>query len=120
VAEIVRPPKWRKPKEGETLPYNTWNQVRPGVYVGWNAYESRGAGGAYWFVQHTEHQTDPKAPWYYHGRKTFTPFGVSKEEAMELALAWASLRYGIKRWQRNRMGDFVDADAGYLPLRPRG
>lgn len=60
------------------------------------------------------YRTDPGAHWTDGGNKTFN--GVSSE-SVPAAKAWASAQYGIKNWKRNRMRDWIDADAGLPPLR---
>lgn len=54
--------------------------------------------------------TDPKAAWYFHGRKAFGWFAGTKEKAnaLKTAQAWILKTYGINGpWTRNRLGDYV-------------
>lgn len=92
---------------------NTWDQIRAaggtGVAISWRPRQA--VTPACWFVWRLvggrEVPTDPGAAWYNHGHKTFLPFGVSKQEALEQAKAWVAEQYGPQEWTRNRMGDYV-------------
>jgi hypothetical protein len=47
--------------------------------------------------------------WRHGGAKHF-PAGRNWREAVEQAKAWASEKFGITDWARNRVGDFVPAE----------
>lgn len=44
-------------------------------------------------VHSPTHETDPKAAWYNHGRKTF--YGVGDKNPLLTAKQWVEQRYGI-------------------------
>lgn len=52
-------------------------------------------------------KTDPNAPWYDYGNKTFSG---KRSESFEKAKEWASETYGIKEWKANRMRCHVPAE----------
>jgi hypothetical protein len=95
-------------------PVNTWEQVGPGgVFVSYSPTQHRGSYAKTQVIQ-VGRKTDPKAPWYDNGNKSFVG---QRKESLQPALDWASAQFGIKRWRRNSMGDYIDADKEYLPLR---
>lgn len=104
-------------------PINTWEQVKLGhVFITYNAADSRACREAQWRVVGRGFKTCPDAAWYDNGCKCFTvdsPIREHKAAALAEAQAWASEEFGVKRWERNRSGDYVDADAGYPPLAVR-
>lgn len=97
-------------------PINTWEQVgKGGVYISFVADSGRrGVMPSRAHVVRPGYRTDPAAHWSDNGCKTF----VGKmTDAVQAAKAWAGARYGITAWKRNGMGDWINADAGLLPLR---
>lgn len=103
--------------EKSKLPINTWDQVGyGGVFITYQKAEPRACMCSKTQVIRPGLMTDPNAAWYDHGNKTFSG---KMSVSVPAAKAWASKKYGIKKWKRNRMGDWIDADAKLLPLRPR-
>ncbi len=100
-------------------PRNSHDQVgRGGVYIHHVAREGRTPFPSRWQVIRPGYKTDPNASWYDHGRKTFTHSGGdSKKAAFAEAQAWAGNRYGIKNWKRNGVGDYINADASFAPIK---
>lgn len=117
VYEVVRA-KFAKAPEDEA-PVNTHDQIgHGGVAVTYRPHQF--GTPARWAVWRHGYKTDPDAAWYDHGNKTFSDFDIRNHKddpSLHEALVWASERYGIKRWMRNSMGDYVNADAGYYRLR---
>jgi hypothetical protein len=69
-----------------------------------------------WSVFSPFFQTNPEAAWYDNGCKTFL-LGLKgathkerKEAALKEAMAWATQRYLISEWAKNRQGDYVDKE----------
>lgn len=99
---------------------NTWGQLVAaggGVGIFFKPRDTgRGGSGACFRVirigaDGLEIPTDPKAPWYNHGRKTFLPFGSSKAESLAAAQAWVKAQgWYDGPWLRNRMGDYLPAE----------
>lgn len=88
---------------GEGTPFIQFHERQP----------RRSPGGAHgWVVHRHGFETDPNAPWYYHGRKVFSMFGhkYDKEAALGAAKAWAGERYGITKWARCPYGTWMPAD----------
>lgn len=54
--------------------------------------------------------TDPGAPWYNAGCKTFIPAGRSRKEGLDQAIAWVKEAYGKSEFVRNRMGDYAEKE----------
>lgn len=49
-------------------------------------------------------KTDPDSAWYDYGNLAFIG---KKTESLPKAIDWATNKYGIIEWKRNRMGDLV-------------
>lgn len=69
-------------------------------------------------VWHLTHHTDPDAHWTHQGKRFFSlisrcaggqqfTFKDRLRAAEDEAKAWAKTKYGVERWERNRMGDLV-------------
>lgn len=102
---------------------NTYDQVLAAraegltdVYIGYHTFP--GSGGGYCSCGYTVirpgYDLDPKAkrPWWENTRgKNFhwSDFGGDRAATLQAAKDWASKRYGIAEWKRNRMHDYVDA-----------
>ena len=93
--------------------HNTHEQVgHGGVYITYAPAHSVFAGRAR--VHRVGYKTDPKPSiWYDYGNKAFLG---KMEDSVPEAKAWAGQRYGITKWRRNGMGDWVDANADLPPL----
>lgn len=98
---------------------NTWDQLVAaggGVAVSYHPANDRACMVASWTVfrvaaDRREFVTDPKAHWTDNGRKAFHCCGrEDKARAEREALAWASERFGVTEWARNRMRDWVPAE----------
>ena len=104
-------------------PINTYDQVgQGGVYVGKIYMPGRTSSVCGWAVFKIGFDIDPRAKekraWYDpKGAWLFPSFTIGNKAALAAAQAAAGARFGITRWKRNGMGDYVDANAGYLPLR---
>lgn len=97
-------------------PVNTWNQIRKGdVAVSYRRAESRSVFPSGTVVWGKGFMVNPDAKdwWNKQGNKEFSG---QRAKSLPQALAWASEKFGIKKWRRNGMGDYVNAEAGYLPL----
>ncbi|MEN6532199.1 MAG: hypothetical protein ABFD89_00955 [Bryobacteraceae bacterium] len=57
-------------------------------------------------------KTNPDGPWYNYGDMAI---GGIRAESLPLALAWATVRYGIKEWARTPFGSYMDS--GYVKRR---
>lgn len=74
---------------------------------------SRDVSVANWSVYSPFFQTEPAAPWYDYGCKTFAleindlPHRERKAAALKAAMAWATERWLITEWVKNRQGDYV-------------
>lgn len=101
---------------------NTYDQLKAaggGIAICYCAQDTgRGGHPAYFSIlkinrRGKEVQTNPRAPWYDHGRQTLTvghPIAEKKPMVLEAAKAWVSMTYNdIGPWVRNRMGDYVHA-----------
>lgn len=64
-------------------------------------------------------QVNPKAHWRDQGAMTFIVMGRNWREYIETAKRWASKRFGITEWARNRMGDYVPAKVNRLYPLPK-
>lgn len=105
---------------------NTYNQLKKAVASGFGKRQavavsysapdrsnSRDVSVPKWSVWSPFFQTDPNAPWYDYGHKTFS-LGVNgdshkqrKDTALSNATAWAAEQYGVTQWAKNRQGDYV-------------
>ena len=102
-------------------PCNTWEQVgKDGVYISKHYSVGRDPYFCGWQVVSTSHNTGTDEPWYNNGNKTFNAGSYEPRQrgagALEAAKAWAAEHYGIYRWKRNAVGDYVDADANLPPI----
>jgi hypothetical protein len=50
---------------------------------------------------------DPQARWYEHGAKSFLRMSGPWKDAVKQAKKWASDRFKISAWARNRVGEWV-------------
>jgi len=77
-----------------------------------------------WAVYDPTRKTDPTpgGPWYDNGCKTFSFFLLGgRRAALVAAKAWAAEKYGVTRWKRNALRDYVPADVfARFPLRGGG
>ena len=85
------------------------------VYHGVSRAERTTSNGwsVYRIVNGQQISTDPSAPWYCHGRKTFVFHSGkhSKADALAMAQRWvAEQGWYDGQWTRNRMGDYVPSD----------
>jgi hypothetical protein len=92
---------------------HTFDQVAQGdVYVSYQPAGPFTFPG--WYVIGKDFKTAPDAPWEDHGSKGFTLEGDGRgwrsDPALSKALAWACQHYGIINWQKNGLGDYIDAD----------
>lgn len=77
----------------------------------------RGGHGAHWQAVKGNEETDPTAPWYNYGKKTFTVFSyhkgdghaAAKQRALDAIKQWASDKYGVQEWARTPYGSWMDA-----------
>lgn len=90
-------------------PYNVCQVGGGKVFV---CYEpqvrGRGGMGPKWTVVGIGFNTDPKAPWYNYGRKTFN--GSNNSPSKQEALDWAAQTYGITAWKKDPFGVFQAAE----------
>lgn len=69
-----------------------------------------------WSVYSPFFQTEPVGPWYDYGRKTFAlsvdgdTHKERKDAALKLAMRWATERWLINEWVKNRDGCYVPKD----------
>ena len=100
---------------------NSWDQnVAAGgdrITIYYYAPEARAVSVARYQVVHLvdghQRQTDPKAAWYDHGKKTFLvsyPLREGKPIALAKAIAWVAETYGVRDFVRNRFGDYVERE----------
>ena len=109
------------------LPINTWEQVgHGGVFV--TRYQTMGRNPSFagWQVVRVgfdiNQRPKEKRAWYENGTEKFSTYGDGPDRgkaSLARAKAWAGERYRITKWHRNAVGDYVDADKNYPPLRPR-
>lgn len=117
--------------------YNTHEQLKAAVQSGTIGkskavcvcYSARIEGRSGWGhipgarVSSPFFETDPKAHWSQYGQKRFSNLGLNWRAQIEFAKSWASKKYGIKAWARNRSGDFVPAEVNEkhpIPKREKG
>jgi hypothetical protein len=92
--------------------YNSYDYAGKGqVYI---SYTCSGGGLGkvrVWQVIRPGFKTDPEASWYDYGCKTFVVFGkVDKQEKLEEAIKWATLKYEINVWIKSPYGDWMDKE----------
>ena len=113
---------------------NTYDQMKqahslrlPPVSVIKKHHTGRSTGVNGVAVWHLGHQTDPEAHWTDNGMKVFSLFNIEGNDhrsrlaaAFKCGMDWASEKYGVKEWEKNRMGDYVPAPLNStFPLRKR-
>ena len=87
----------------------------------WQGTRERYRGG--WHVYRPDFNLNPKQKNFWADDANVKVFGATahREERaalLEEAKAWASKRYKIKKWARNRMGAYVDSRVNeQFPLR---
>lgn len=108
-------------------PVNTYDQVgKGGVLIGSYATPgSRGHGNfsGYQVVRvgfDIDQRPKEQRHWFDpEGAQLFPVWNYDndKKKCLEAAKEWASNRYGITKWKRNAQYDYIDANAGHVPLR---
>lgn len=74
---------------------------------------SRDVSVMHWRIFSPFFNTNPDAPWCDNGCETFSlgfKNGTHKERkdaTLSDATAWAAEQYGVTRWVKNRLGDYV-------------
>ena len=105
---------------------NTYDQIMAsggtGILIVW--FSDKRTGNKYSVMLYRDGKelpTNPSAPWFDHGRKTFSPFNATsgnnlredKAWALKQAQDWIAANYpdlAPKEWAKNRMGDYISAD----------
>jgi len=94
--------------------HNGWLYGKGNVTISYTPAQGSGAWreAAKWQVDRGLHRTDDaQQHWRNGGRKTFTVGNeAAKAPQLEAAKAWASGRYGIKKWAKTPYGDWMDAE----------
>lgn len=95
---------------GIRSPYDIATKAgQPSLFVVYHPQRSA-ATPAKWVIKAIDFDTDPKAPWYNYGCKTFYPehplTKENKDAAGHKALAWASKQYGVGKWERSPFGSY--------------
>ena len=63
---------------------------------------------AEWEIFSPYFKTDPEAHWTDYGKKKFTvTHRGEKKTVLAEAMQWASEKYGVQEWAKNRAGDYV-------------
>jgi hypothetical protein len=71
----------------------------------------RGGSPPKWQVIGITKKTDPTAPWYDYGQKTWNIFDYTKKATLLAeAKEWVAQTYGIKEWVRDVFGDWQAAE----------
>lgn len=86
----------------------TRGQARAALF--YRAYDGRMVVSSSWIVYGNGFDTDPEAPWYNHGRKTFlvmSPVVTNKPLVLQDAKDWAAEHYGIAEWERSPFGGWT-------------
>lgn len=102
---------------------NTYDQMREAVRQGiipeaqavwltYIPYTARMSGGSKWYVRGLTFKTDPKAQgrhahWSDNGDKSFLVYNKPWQEVLVEVKEWCYEKYGITKWSRNRMRDYV-------------
>ena len=105
------------------FPINTYEQVGDGgVFISTFLGMGRNPTTDGWAIYQVGRDIDPiptaKRAWYAKGGSwQFHGFGHGGVAgALKAAKIAATERFGITKWRRNGMGDYVDANAGHKPL----
>jgi hypothetical protein len=82
------------------------------VYIDYRPQDSgRGGYSSGYLVIRPGFVTDPKAHWTEDGSKFFLVWGrKDRANVFEQAKAWASAKYGIKKWARTPYGSWMEAE----------
>jgi hypothetical protein len=97
---------------------NEWDFANLNLFLSYTPEDyGRGSHGARWQVVKARESTDPTAPWYNYGKKTFNVFSYTtgdshanaKQRALEAAKLWASAKYKIKEWARTPYGSWMES-----------
>lgn len=89
-------------------PYNIATLTGTKIYIDYSpATAGRLANNTSWIVVGVGFNTDPDAPWYDNGNKTFNVWGrADKEEKRLSAIEWASDKFGITEWEKSPFGSY--------------
>lgn len=89
-------------------PFEIAKKTNTKVYIDYcTALHGRMARNACWQVLGVGFNTDPDAPWYNYGNKTFNVWGRDDKESKRLeAISWTSEKYGIAEWEKSPFGSY--------------
>lgn len=105
---------------------NTYDQLKAAVKAGFDKHKavmisysapdrsnSRDVSVSKWSVSSPFFQTDPEAAWYDYGSKVFmlgfkgSTHKERKDATLKETIKWATERYQIAEWAKNRSGCYV-------------